>query len=79
MIRRITCAGLNSGMGSFHRRSSLSELPIRLATANGEGLMDHSPILPMGTGIVIEGYEISVVEDTGSDPRPKGLKCKRRE
>ena len=41
--------------------------------------MDHSPIIPMGRGIVIEGYEISVVEDTGIGPRPNGLKCKGRE
>ena len=78
-MRRISLAGSNSGMGSLHRCPSLSELPTILATGNGEGPMDHSPMIPMGAGIVIEGYEISVVEDTGSDPRPKGLKCKRRE
>ena len=49
-MRRIGCVGSNSGMGSFHGRSSLSELPIRLVTDNGESLMDHSPIFPMGKG-----------------------------
>ena len=45
--------------------SSLSELPIRYATDGGEGIMDQSPILPVGTSITVKGYEITVVEDTG--------------
>ena len=45
--------------------SSLSELPIRYATDGGEGILDQSPILPVGTSITVKGYEITVVEDTG--------------
>ena len=45
--------------------SSLSELPIRYATDGGEGFLDQSPILPVGTSITVKGYEITVVEDTG--------------
>ena len=45
--------------------SSLSELPIRFATDGGEGIMDQSPILQVGTSITVKGYEITVIEDTG--------------
>ena len=45
--------------------SSLRELPIRYATDGGEGILDQSPILPVGTSITVRGYEITVVEDTG--------------
>ena len=45
--------------------SSLRELPIRFATDGGEGFLDQSPILPVGTSITVKGYEITVVEDTG--------------
>ena len=78
-MRRISCAGSNSGMGSFHRCSSLSELPIRLATDNGKGVMDHSPMIQTGKRHCHRGLEISVIEDTGTGPRPNGLKCKGRE
>ena len=46
LMRRISCAGAISGMGDFHRCSSLSGLPIRLVPDNGESLMEHSPIVP---------------------------------
>ena len=45
--------------------SSLSELPIRYATDGGEGILDQSPILPVGTSITVKGYEITVIKDTG--------------
>ena len=66
------------GVGLLTRPEVLEAQTSEAATDNGEGLMDHSTILPMGKSIVIEGYESSVVEDTGSVPRPKGLKCKWR-
>ena len=40
----------NSGMGSFQRRFSLNDLPNRLATDIGEGLVDRSPAIRMGKG-----------------------------
>ena len=45
--------------------SSLRELPIRFATDGGEGILDQSPILQVGTSITVKGYEITVIEDTG--------------
>ena len=55
----------NGGVLVYTVDSSLSELPIRYATDDGEGIMDQSPILPVGTSITVKGYEITVVEDTG--------------
>ena len=55
----------NDGVMVYTVDSSLSELPIRFATDGGEGIMDQSPILPVGTSITVKGYEIAVVEDTG--------------
>ena len=55
----------NDGVLVYTVDSSLSELPIRFATDGGEGIMDQSPILPVGTSITVKGYEITVVEDTG--------------
>ena len=58
-------AANNDGVLVYTVDSSLSELPIRFATDGGEGIMDQSPILPVGTSITVKGYEITVVEDTG--------------
>ena len=55
----------NDGVLVYTVDSSLRELPIRFATDGGEGIMDQSPILPVGTRITVKGYEITVVEDTG--------------
>ena len=55
----------NDGVLVYTVDSSLSELPIRFATDGGEGILDQSPILPVGTSITVKGYEITVVEDTG--------------
>ena len=55
----------NDGVLVYTVDSSLSELPIRFATDGGEGIMDQSPILPVGTSITVKGYEITVIEDTG--------------
>ena len=55
----------NGGVLVYTVDSSLSELPIRFATDGGEGIMNQSPILPVGTSITVKGYEITVVEDTG--------------
>ena len=59
----------NDGVMVYTVDSSLRELPIRYATDGGEGIgegiMDQSPILPVGTSITVKGYEINVVEDTG--------------
>ena len=55
----------NDGVLVYTVDSSLRELPIRFATDGGEGILDQSPILPVGTSITVKGYEITVVEDTG--------------
>ena len=55
----------NGGVLVYTVDSWLSELPIRFATDGGEGILDQSPILPVGTSITVKGYEITVVEDTG--------------
>ena len=55
MMRRISRAGSNSGMGSFQRLSALRDLPYRLATENAEGLIDSSPVILIEKGMVIEG------------------------
>ena len=55
----------NGGVLVYTVDSSLSESPIRYATDGGEGIMDQSPILPVGTSITVKGYEITIVEDTG--------------
>ncbi len=55
----------NDGVVVYTVDSSLRKLPIRFATDGGEGIMDQSPILPVGTSITVRGYEITVVEDTG--------------
>ena len=55
----------NDGVLVYTVDSSLGELPIRFATDGGEGILDQSPILPVGTSITVKGYEITVVEDTG--------------
>ena len=39
----------NDGVLVYTVDSSLGELPIRFATDGGEGIMDQSPILPVGT------------------------------
>ena len=54
----------NDGVLVYTVDSSLRELPIRFATDGGEGIMDQSPILPVGTSITVKGYEITVVEDS---------------
>ena len=54
----------NDGVLVYTVDSSLSELPIRFATDGGEGIMDQSPILPVGTSITVKGYEITVIEDS---------------
>ena len=54
----------NDGVLVYTVDSSLSELPIRYATDGGEGIMDQSPILPVGTSITVKGYEITVIEDS---------------
>ena len=58
-------AANNDGVLVYTVDSSLRELPIRFATDGGEGFLDQSPILPVGTSITVKGYEITVVEDTG--------------
>ena len=58
-------AANNDGVLVYTVDSSLGELPIRFATDGGEGILDQSPILPVGTSITVKGYEITVVEDTG--------------
>ena len=55
----------NDGVLVYTVDSSLRESPIRFATDGGEGIMDQSPFLPVGTSITVKGYEITVVEDTG--------------
>ena len=55
----------NDGVLVYTVDSSLRELPIRFATDGGEGILDQSPILPVGTSITVKGYEITVIEDTG--------------
>ena len=55
----------NGGVMVYTVDSSLSELPIRFATDDGDGILDQSPFLPVGTSITVKGYEITVVEDTG--------------
>ncbi len=55
----------NGGVLVYTVDSSLSELPIRFATDGGEGILDQSPFLPVGTSITVKGYEITVIEDTG--------------
>ena len=54
----------NDGVLVYTVDSSLRELPIRFATDGGEGIMDQSPILPVGTSITVKGYEITVIEDS---------------
>ena len=54
----------NGGVLVYTVGSSLSELPIRYATDGGEGFLDQSPILPVGTSITVKGYEITVIEDS---------------
>ena len=54
----------NGGVLVYTVDSSLSELPIRYATDGGEGILDQSPILPVGTSITVKGYEITVIEDS---------------
>ena len=54
----------NDGVLVYTVDSSLRELPIRFATDGGEGIMDQSPILPVGTSITVKGYEITVMEDS---------------
>ena len=39
------CAKSKSGTGSFHRRSSLSAMPNRLATYSGEAKVDLLPTI----------------------------------
>ena len=46
-------AANNDGVLVYTVDSSLSELPIRYATDGGEGIMDQSPILPVGTSITV--------------------------
>ena len=58
-------AANNDGVLVYTVDSSLSELPIRFATDGGEGFLDQSPILPVGTSITVKGYEITIVEDSG--------------
>ena len=55
----------NGGVMVYTVDSSLSELPIRFATDDGDGILDQSPFLPVGTSITVKGYEITVIEDTG--------------
>ena len=55
----------NDGVLVYTVDSSLRELPIRFATDGGEGILDQSPFLPVGTSITVKGYEITVIEDTG--------------
>ena len=55
----------NGGVLVYTVDSSLSELPIRFATDGGDGILDQSPILPVGTSITVKGYEITIVEDSG--------------
>ena len=55
----------NDGVLVYTVDSSLSELPIRFATDGGEGFLDQSPILQVGTSITVKGYEITVIEDSG--------------
>ena len=55
----------NGGVLVYTVDSSLRELPIRYAIDGGEGILDQSPIIPVGTSITVNGYEITVVEDTG--------------
>ena len=45
--------------------SSLSELPIKFATDDGDGVLERSPLLAAGSSVVIDGYEIRVIADTG--------------
>ena len=54
----------NDGVLVYTVDSSLRELPIRFATNGGEGILDQSPILPVGTSITVKGYEITVIEDS---------------
>ena len=54
----------NDGVLVYTVDSSVRELPIRFATDGGEGIMDQSPILPVGTSITVKGYEITVIEDS---------------
>ena len=54
----------NDGVLVYTVDSSLGELPIRFATDGGEGIMDQSPILPVGTSITVKGYEITVIADS---------------
>ena len=57
-------AANNDGVLVYTVDSSLRELPIRFAADGGEGIMDQSPILPVGTSITVKGYEITVIEDS---------------
>ena len=45
--------------------SSLSELPIKFATDDGDGVLERSPLLAAGSSVVIDGYEIRVIADAG--------------
>jgi hypothetical protein len=55
----------NGGVLVYTVDSSLSELPIRFATDDGDGILDQFPFLPVGTSITVKGYEITIIEDTG--------------
>ena len=67
------------GVGLLTRPEVLEAQTSEAATDNGEGLMDHSPILPMGTGIVIEGYESFRRRRYRKRPPTEGPEMQRRE
>ena len=54
----------NGGVLAYTVDSSLKGLPIRYAIDGGEGILDQSPIIPVGTSITVKGYEITVIEDS---------------
>ena len=53
------------GVFAYVVDSSLSELPIKFATDDGDGILEQSPVLPVGSSVVVDGYEIRVIADAG--------------
>ena len=56
----------NEGVFVYTVDSSLTELPIKFATDDGDGQLDQSPTLPLGGTLNIKGYKITVIADDGN-------------